>query len=79
MLSRNREIFVMAVAHALQFKAAFRRVEAGMQDRAVGLAGARQDVGALFYDEHARAAERQPSRGRAADHAGADHREIEKF
>ncbi len=72
------EVLGVALAHALQLEASRRGVEAGVQERAVGLAGAGQDVGGAFQDDDAQPAQRQPARDRAADHARPDHGDVER-
>ena len=73
---RSREQLV-AAREQLRLERAGLGVEAGVQDRGVGLARPGADV-RPGLDQHARdAATRQLARDRRADHAGADDRDVE--
>jgi hypothetical protein len=66
----------MAGADAGELEAFRRRVEAGMEHGAVALAGAAEDVGASFEQHYPRATHGEPAEDRAANHAGADDRDV---
>lgn len=73
----NGQIFRPARLHQFQFQTAFRRIEAGMEDGAVGLGGAGEDIGAFFDDHHLRTGQRETAGDRATDHTGADDGNVE--
>ena len=70
-------IFLPAGADQLQFEAAGRGVEARVQDRAVRLGGAGQDVGAFFDEHDLCAGKRKPAGDGTAHDARADDRDVE--
>lgn len=70
-------VFAIALLHAGQFDAAGRRVETGMEDRAVALAGTGEDVGAFFQQDHPRTFQGEAAGHGATHHASADHCNVE--
>ncbi len=73
----DREVLVVPGPHASKLEAAGRGVEAGVEQRAVALAGTGQQICGLLQHDHLGALQREPACDRAADHAGANHRDIE--
>ena len=71
------QIFGMAGRYAGRLECAGRRVEAGMQDVAVRLRGAVEDVRRLLHPAHPCAVESEAARDGAAHYARADHRNVE--
>ena len=72
------QVFRAPLLHEGQFQTARGRVKAGVQDRAVGLRRARQDVRPALDQHHARACQREPARHGAADDTAADDGEVER-
>ena len=71
------EIFGMARLDAGLLEAAGRRIEAGMEHGAIGLAGAGEDVGRTFQQHGLETAEGEAAEEGAADHAATDDGEVE--
>ena len=72
------QIFAVAGPHAGQLQAAGWRVEAGMQQGAVRLAGPGQDVGGPFEQDDAGSFQREAAGNRATNHPTADDGDIER-
>ena len=73
----DTKVLVVACADAGELQAVRRRVVAGVQDRAVALARAREDVGPALEQDRARTSEREGAQHRAAHHPAADNRDLE--
>ena len=67
----------MARLDAGLLETAGRRIEAGMEHGAIGLAGAREDVGRAFQKHCLETAEGEAPEEGAADHAATDDGEVE--
>ena len=73
----NLDILAVPRLHACEFEASGRCVETGVQQRAIGFAGAGQDVGRLFQEHDTCTIQRKAPGHGAADDAAADDRYVE--
>ena len=73
----DRLIFRVARGDTGRFQRSGRRVEAGVQDRAVALGGAIQNLRRFLQQRCARAFKGEPARDGASYHAPADHDRVE--
>ena len=71
------EIFGIARPHAGQFSAARGRIEPRMEQRAVALGGAAQDVRAAFQQNAGQARHGEAPEDGKTHHTAADHRNVE--
>jgi hypothetical protein len=74
----DRHVFAIARPHAFELQAPRRCVEAGVEEGAVRLACPGEDVAAALQERHLGAIEGEAPRHGAADHAAADHDDVER-
>jgi len=73
----DRQIFRPTRLYQLQLQTAFRRIEAGMENGAVGLRSPGKNISALLDDDHLRTGQSETTGDRTADNSGTDDGNVE--